>query len=95
MIILVKNILCKQEKESSLFNSIQYLSSAVCNFYANAYFIIIVTKNRVSTCSKSGGSDIFGNWPFPIDFLDKTLFCLFLNLCSQFPFLIANSLQFA
>lgn len=38
MIILVKNtcILCKQEKGSSLFNSVQYLTSAVCNIYVNA-----------------------------------------------------------
>lgn len=36
MIILVKNILCKQEKGSSLFNSVQCLTSAVCNIYVNA-----------------------------------------------------------
>ena len=40
MIILVKNILYKQEKGSNLFHSVQYLSSAVCNIYVNALKLI-------------------------------------------------------
>ena len=38
MIILLNNILCKQEKGSSLFNSVQYVY-AVCNIYVNAHKI--------------------------------------------------------
>ena len=40
MIILVNNILCKEEKGSSLFNSVQYVTSAVCNIYVNAHKLI-------------------------------------------------------
>jgi len=41
VIILVKNILGKQEKGSSLFNFVQYLSYAVCNVDVNAHKLII------------------------------------------------------